>query len=492
MPGESSEAELVAALQEANAGLRETNSGLREVIAAQAAQLEAQAARIEELERRLGADSSTSSRPPSSDGPYRKPARRSSRGSSGRRPGKQPGAPGSTMPLVDDPDEVIVCDVQRCEDCGTDLAGAPVIGVERRQVTDITPPPPPRVTEYQIRTRACPGCAAAPAAAAPAAVAARAQYGPGVLARAALLTCAHYLPVARGTRLLASLVGVEVSTGFMAGVRARAARLLEPAFLPRVRELLRTAGVLHVDETPARAAGGLAYVHVASTEWMTAMHTGGRTKADIDAGGVLPGYTGTIVRDGYAGYQHLVDAHHAWCGAHLLRDLAAIHRADPDRQSWAEAMAHTLLDAHKAAQAARAADADTIPADLVADLRSRYKGAAAAGISDNRGRAGALAKDAATLARRFRDHETMILRFMVDLSVPLTNNQAERDVRPVKVQQRTAGGCWRTLAGLADFAVVQSYLSTATKWGLGALDVLTQLFEGNPWLPSGIAPASAA
>ena len=117
MPGESSEAELVAALQEANAGLRETNTGLREVIAAQAAQLEAQAAqlkvqagRIAELKRRLGKDSSTSNKPPSSDPLYRKPERRSSRRSSGHKRGKQRGAPGSAMPLVDDPNETIICD----------------------------------------------------------------------------------------------------------------------------------------------------------------------------------------------------------------------------------------------------------------------------------------------------------------------------------------------------------------------------------------------
>ena len=101
-------------------------------------------------------------------------------------------------------------------------------------------------------------------------------------------------------------------------MRGRAARLLEQHFLPRVRQLLRSVGVLHADETPARADGGLEYVHIAATEWLTAMHTGGRSKTDIDNGGVLPGYTGTIVRDGYAGYTHLTDALHAWCGAHLL------------------------------------------------------------------------------------------------------------------------------------------------------------------------------
>ena len=82
----------------------------------------------------------------------------------------------------------------------------------------------------------------------------------------------------------------------------------------------------------------------------------------------------------------------------------------------------------------------------------------------------------------------MILRFVVDLAVPWTNNQAERDVRPVKIQQRTSGGAWRTLAGIADFAVVQSYLSTATKWGLDTHNVLTQLLTTGAWLPPTPAP----
>ena len=108
--------------------------------------------------------------------------------------------------------------------------------------------------------------------------------------------------------------------------------------------------------------------------------------------------------------------------------------------------------------------------------------------ADNTGKTSQIAKDGLTLARRFRDHEDMILRFATDLAVGFTSNQAERDVRPVKVQQRTSGGTWRTLLGLADFAIVQSYLSTAGKWGIDALDALTRLFTDGPWLP----PATAS
>jgi transposase len=126
---------------------------------------------------------------------------------------------------------------------------------------------------------------------------------------------------------------------------------------------------------------------------------------------------------------------------------------------------------------------------VLAEIRNHYRGAVALGIHTNSARAGPLAADALTLARRFATHEDLILRFVVDLAVPFTNNQAERDVRPIKIQQRTSGGCWRTLTGLADFALVQSYLSTATKWGHDTLDALTQLFTGQPWLPPALNPA---
>jgi transposase len=83
----------------------------------------------------------------------------------------------------------------------------------------------------------------------------------------------------------------------------------------------------------------------------------------------------------------------------------------------------------------------------------------------------------------------MILRFATDLTVPFTNNQAERAVRPVKIQQRVSGGAWRTLQGLTDFTVVQSYLDTATKWGRDKLDVFRKLFTTGSWLPPVLTPA---
>jgi transposase len=76
----------------------------------------------------------------------------------------------------------------------------------------------------------------------------------------------------------------------------------------------------------------------------------------------------------------------------------------------------------------------------LAAIRSWYRGAVAKGLADNAGKTSQIAKDGLALARRFRDHENMILRFAADLAVGFTSDQAERDVRPVKVQQHTSGG----------------------------------------------------
>nr|MDQ2874052.1 DUF6444 domain-containing protein [Actinomycetota bacterium] len=161
--------------------LRETVEARDAQLAASEARIAVLAARVADLERALARDSSTSSKPPSSDSPYRKkPRDRSLRGRSGRKPGKQPGAESSTLRQSESPDDTVECGPAACGCCGADLAGAEVAGVQKRQVLEASPPPPPRVIEYQVVARECGRCGAVTTGVAPAGVTGRAQYGPGV------------------------------------------------------------------------------------------------------------------------------------------------------------------------------------------------------------------------------------------------------------------------------------------------------------------------
>src|SRR5689334_22641690 len=144
------------------------------------AELRARVAGLEaenaELKRRLGMDSTNSSKPPSSDSPFTKPAPKSLRRRSGRKPGGQPGHPGSALALVADPNERKRHEPGRCTGCGQDLADAPEVGMERRQVFDL-PPMTVRVTEHQLIARCC-GCGTTTCGTAPQGVSAPVQYGP--------------------------------------------------------------------------------------------------------------------------------------------------------------------------------------------------------------------------------------------------------------------------------------------------------------------------
>jgi transposase len=463
-------------------------TALRAQVASLEAANAALAARVVELERRLGRDSSNSSKPPSSDG-LGKPASTRQRQPGGRRPGKQPGAPGAHLAQVTEPDQVVEHVPQRCGGCRQDLDGAVVVGVEARQVFDL-PVLRLGVVEHLAQRRRC-ACGQVTAAAFPAEARAAACYGPGVRALVCYLLVHQHLPIDRAAQLCSDVLGVSVATGTLAGVVAEAAGELE-GFVEVVREQLAAGPVAHFDETGARVAGRLHWVHAASTGRLSlfTMHAK-RGKVAMDAAGVLPGFGGVAVHDGWSPYWRYEDVTHALCGAHLLRELEGLD-GEPG-QGWAAGMAELLVDVKLAGDRARAAGLRQVDEDVRARLRVRYQRLVSDGQAANpppargRRRRRARRSPAGRLLVRLDAHRDEVLRSLDDTRVPFDNNQSERDLRMVKLQQKISG-CWRTLAGAEAFLTVRSYVSTARKHGMNPLAVLRQLFEGHSWLP---APAGS-
>jgi transposase len=484
VPDVPPEPDEVAALRAANARLREVIEAKDTEVAVLRAQVEALAAEMEALRARLAASSRNSSRPPSSDGLARR-APKSLRGKSGRKPGRPKGQPGAALEMSVTPDEIVAHEPGRCGGCGSDLAGAAVARIERRQVIGL-PPVRALVTEHQMIARRC-GCGRVTAGLAPAAAAAPVQYGPRVSAICAYLWHGQFLSRDRTCRAMAELFGVPVSPGAVTGMVTRIAGALGPA-LDAIRQAVTAAPAAHFDETGFRVAGKLAWVHSASAGnyCLITVHAK-RGKQAMDAAGVLPAFRGIAVHDAWAPYDTYQQvAGHALCNAHALRELQAVIDASPPGQwCWAGQATDALRTMKHMADQALAIDGtlDQIDRDSLAAARHRYRSAVLIGERRTAARDGPLMRKHHALARRLRQRQDDYLRFTTDPLVPFDNNAAEREIRMGKLRIKVSG-CMRSMTGAAAFCAIRSYLATAAKHHTGMLDALTQAATGTAWLPA--------
>ena len=345
-------------------GKRPSYVELEALVASQAALIAELRGKVAGLEARLNASSGNSSRPPSSDGlskPPADPKRRSLRRRSGRTQGGQEGHEGARLEPVAVPDEQVEHPPERWECCDGDLAGAePLVSGESRQVFDLPEGVLLRVVEHVAGRRRC-GCGHVTAGEFPAGVGAPTQYGPGVRALGVYLCAYQHLPYDRAALALRDIAGAAVSPGSLTDWVAQAAGGLCD-FDERLRGLLEAAPVAHFDETGARIAGRLGWVHSASTDKLTRYTAHARRGSQaIDAAGVLPGFEGVAVHDGWAPYRNYQGCEHGLCNIHHLRELQAAAEAG---HTWPLAMSCLLLT-KDAVEQARVADADRLDPDAL-------------------------------------------------------------------------------------------------------------------------------
>jgi transposase len=431
-------------------------------------------AKIAELEARLQADSHNSHQPPSSDGLRKRPALPRP---SGRKPGGQPGHPGQTLKMVPHPDHTIACTPEVCA-CGRSLQDMPGTVIERRQVFDL-PAPKLDVTEYQRFRCQCPACGRIQMGHFPATVTAPTKYGIGVSALVTMLNTAYALPFKKIHRLMLDLYGYAVNEQTLITANATCY-----AALAQSEEVIKTqilaSPVCHCDETGIRVAGRLHWQHTASTTEATYLfvhaHRGQQALASDTS--PLPAYTGWVVHDCWASYFLFSACQHALCGAHLLRELTALTEAG---SRWAHQMHTFLLTLYQVTNhgtrvvtaphrwsalydrvCARAHQEEPPPARLhQKGKQTRTKGR--------------------NLLDRLIAYKAAVLAFAFHEEVPFTNNQAERDLRPVKVKQKIAG-CFRTLVGAQQYARITSFVSTARKQQRHVFKELCRVFQGHSFL----------
>ena len=436
------------------------------------------------LRDRLAQTSRNSHQPPASDG-LAKPPPRSLRRKTGRKPGGQPGHPGHTLAPVKKPDHLKVHPLHRCPcgQCGgVGLQGQPVLDYERRQVFDL-PPLKLEVTEHQAEIKQCPVSGRRVRATFPPGLEAPVQYGPHFRGLTLYLFNQQLLPFERLRQTCLDLFGQPLSLGTLTQTHQRACQTLDPVEAAIMRALIQAPAV-NADESGLRVAGRLHWLHVACTPQLTFYGVHGQRGTEaMDALGVLPHCRGWLVHDHWKPY-YKYEALHALCNQHLLRELKFL--AEEHHQAWAAQLSRFLLDWKDHPLTQRGLDEAPFKG-----AHARYQASLRQGRRDHPRRQPGQGRtqqgQAANLLDRLEDYDLCVLAFLVDPTVPFTNNQGEQDIRLIKVKQKISG-CFRTLMGARTFARIRSYLSTCRKQGRNLWEACHQLVIGQPFMPH--APAA--
>ena len=473
--------------------LAEVQGVLIEVLESRNAELTAQVAdlaeRLARLERQVSRNSGNSGMPPSADDlPGRvAPEPKAKRGGGKKGPGKQRGAPGAYLAWSDSPDDTKPLFPEGACACGRDLGEALDLGTAASHQVIDTPEVTATVTQYDEHAVRC-RCGEVHVAAPPAGAgeAGTVTYGLSLQAWVVFLLVMHHVPVERCAQIVEALTGTRPSDGFVHSMIARAAVAVRGVNM-LIRALVITASVISADETPIRVGPGpktrKKYLLVACTNLLTYFYLGDRSMETFDYF-VFPDLSGAvIVHDRYRNYDKIPGVLHQLCTQHLLRDLEDAAQAYPDA-AWPGQAAEALRALIHASNVARDKGLASVPADDTAADLKLFRHAVLVGLSQVSRVPGANKKQkpGRTLLECLRAREDDVLRFLSDLRIPPTSNQAERDLRPAKTQQKISGRL-RSEARTRNRYAIRGYLDTARKHGTGVMAAIRSALAGNPWMP---------
>jgi transposase len=444
----------------------------------QAKRIEQLEKRVHELERQLGQNSNNSSKPPSSDGLSKPNNLRQSGGKKGAPKGHQ----GHTLRFSSTPDEIVYHRLTSCMHCSTSLTDQENVTYEQRQVFDL-PAPTIRVTEHRAAKICCSACGIEQRASFPTHVNAPTQYGDGVAAWTAYLHAYQMLPLERISQLFEDLTGLRPSEATLLSMLGRMYQQMEQPE-QQIRKALFHKPLVHADETGFRVGEKTTWMHtVSSADWTWLGVHAKRGSQAMDELGLLPFYLGDVVHDCWSSYfKAYYHFGHVLCNAHLLRECKGI--SEHDGHDWSKRMVELLQEGWQLARTSRL-EQIPISEEIIRAISDHYDLILEEGKQEWRspsslesGQRGRKSKSkAANLGERLTLHKASILRFLWDAQIPFDNNQAERDLRMVKVKQKVSGS-FRTFSGAVHFARIRSVISTLIKQQKDVLSSLISACNG--------------
>ena len=479
--------EFLKHLMEQNAILTAQNAAMAEQIAQLTKTVESLNLTIQKLQEQRNKNSRNSSKPPSSDG-LKKPAvnkDRSLRQASGKKQGGQEGHEGKYLSITSNPDHVIqhmhsACDTCPYHDSCLEHACVKETRHEIDTVVKTT------VTAHElILVTDCPLHGGQKQGTFPEHVKASVQYGINLQALAVALNTVGAVSINRTHEILGSVFCIPLSTGTIKNMVSRLAGSLSGTY-EDIRQRMTALGLIHCDETGTRADGKTCWVHNASNADYTFLSISiKRGWEGMNGAGVLPFYHGIIVHDCWGSYWKYEDVIHSICCAHLLRELNGVAENHPD-QTWAPRFRQLLLTMKKAKEYALAGGSDSVSCEQLALYDKQYDEIIKTAYAENplpettekkRGRQ--KKSKVLNLIGRLEKYKVSVCLFIKNFCVPFDNNQAERDIRMVKVKTKVSG-CFRSMEGAQEYLTIMSYIGTARKHGINSYEAIRSALSGNP------------
>ena len=431
---------------------------------------------IQELREQLNKNSKNSSKPPSSDG-FKKPAPKSLRKPSGKKVGGQEGHQGTYLSVISDPDEIVKHMPSACEGCPHyKMCKGTACVAEKRHVIDAVVTV--NVVEHQLlEIPICMLHGDTRKGSFPNDVKATVQSGENLQALSVALNTVGAVSVKRTHEILSGVFNIPLATGIISNMVKRCADAVSET-VNRIKQKVADSSLGHFDETGTRVDKKLWWVHDASNCEFTYLDISPkRGYLGMEQCGVLPLFHGISMHDCWASYWSYEDCQHAVCCAHLLRELTGIAENHPE-QKWASAFIGLLIKMKKVKDKAVEAGKETLSYyhyhkfdkrydELIKQAREKNPLPVTAEKKRGRKKKGKIL----ALVERFDNYKASVCLFIHNFMVPFDNNQAERDLRMIKVKTKVSG-CFRSEEGARDYLKIMSYVGTAHKQGHNAYDAI--------------------
>ena len=431
---------------------------MAELASKQAKVIERQAAEIERLKGRKPKTSRTSSKPPSSDNPWKRD--RPSRKKSGKKRGGQRGHKGARREPAppEDVDETKSIRPTECRSCSGALSGDDPNPL-RHQIVDI-PPIEPHIVEYILHRLTCATCGESTRASLPDDTHAS-NFGPNLSTLIVLLTGHHGMSRAGAQAFIAEHYGIDISIGAISNIERRMTEGLAGAHEEAIASIAESS-VKHLDETTWRESGDLAWVWAAVGDRATAFVIRDSRASVVAKELIGEEPSGILVSDRFSGYSFVDVEQRQVCLAHLIRDFRAMAEGETELR-WIGERLLELMNAlfriwhlHKGDEIDRQTLKRWSRPIRERTIRLLDEGARSRGY-ETPGR-----------CRGILRTEAAMWTFVHQEGIEPTNNVAERAIRPIVIQRKTSLGS-QSSRGSDFIARMQTVVATAKRQGRNLL-----------------------